>query len=114
MPPSQTCDWQIYAVGSFGSTFEPARVTEKPPFRLRLCGAGLPGTARRNRSTGMGMWVAATDARSWKLHAEAARKDTSVDGRVHCRRLRNFEAEIHVHFLDWAEACVRTTEYSGP
>ena len=66
-------------------------------------------TKYRERISG----TAAAVARSRKLDPTPARKHSALDERVHCRRLRNSEAEVHVHFLDWIETSVRSAEYPG-
>jgi len=113
MRTNKLCGWQTCAVASSAGAFRTPHVTRtlpSPSYSAALgCQLSRGGNKVRERILG----TSAAVARSRKLDPTPARKHTPLDERVHCRRLRNAEAEVHIHFLDWAEASMRSAEYPG-
>jgi len=84
------------------------------PFRLALCGGGPPGTVQRKESTGMDIWGYCREHVIVETRPNACRKHAPFDERVHCRRLRNSEAEVHVHLMGWAERTCEAQNLLAP
>ena len=113
MRTNKICGWQTCAVASSAGAFRTARVTRTLPSPLVLCGAGLPAIAPRKQSTGTDTWGCCRGRTIAETRPNACRNTRLLMNEFDCRRLRNAEAEVHVHFLDWAEASVRSAEYPG-